>query len=301
VQVDGLLIFVKLLFFLLLAFSLFGDRVRVASYNVKNYLVMDRLVAGYWREDYPKPEIENGIIRSMIRRVSPDILALQEIGEPHYLNELWRDLNGSGIGHYKHSYWVRGENDEQRHLALLSRLPIISKKSHLNIEFSYFNETVRPRRGLMEVEFRTKGKTWRLFNLHLKSKWTERKDDPQAADLREKEARAMRDFIRRTYLPETNPTHMIVGDFNDFKNTAPLRRFLKVNKTVLSHMLPCRDSLGYFWTHYYAKQDSYDRLDYLLASPSMKEHYLEGSARIADYLRCLEGSDHRMVYADFEF
>ena len=163
-QVDGLLIFVKLLFFLLLAFSLFGDRVRVASYNVKNYLVMDRLVAGYWREDYPKPEIENGIIRSMIRRVSPDILALQEIGEPHYLNELWRDLNGSGIGHYKHSYWVRGENDEQRHLALLSRLPIISKKSHLNIEFSYFNETVRSRRGLMEVEFRTKGKTWRLFN-----------------------------------------------------------------------------------------------------------------------------------------
>jgi len=29
--------------------------------------------------------------------------------------------------------------------------------------------------------------------------------------------------------------------------------------------------------------------------------YREGSARIADQLRCLEGSDHRMVYADFEF
>ena len=82
---------------------------------------MDRLVAGHWRKDYPKPEIENGIIRSMIRRVSPDILALQEIGEPYYLNDLWRDLNASGIGHYKHSYWVRGENDEQRHLALLSK------------------------------------------------------------------------------------------------------------------------------------------------------------------------------------
>ena len=61
-----MLIFVKLSILLLLAFSLYGERVRVASYNVKNYLVMDRLVAGYWREDYPKPEIENGIIRSII-------------------------------------------------------------------------------------------------------------------------------------------------------------------------------------------------------------------------------------------
>ena len=45
-QAERLLVSVKLLFFLLLAFPLFGERVRVASYNVKNYLVMDRLVAG---------------------------------------------------------------------------------------------------------------------------------------------------------------------------------------------------------------------------------------------------------------
>ncbi len=261
---------------------------------------MDRLVGSFWREDYPKPEIECRIIRAVIERINPDILTLQELGDPSYLNDLWRDLNASGIGNYSFSFWARGEENEKRHLAMLSRVPIQSQKSHLNIGFSYFGETMRPRRGLMEVEFCTKGKTWRLFNLHLKSKWTERKDDPQAANLREKEARAIRDFIRRTYPPENNPTHIIVGDFNDFKNTAPLRRFLKVNKTVLSHMLPCRDTFGYFWTHYYAKQDSYARLDYLLASPTMKEHYLEGSARIADSLRCLEGSDHRMVYADFE-
>ena len=140
-----------------------------------------------------------------------------------------------------------------------------------------------------------------LFNLHLKSKWTERDDDLQAADLREKEARIIRDYIRQIYPPETNPVHLVVGDFNDFKNTAPIRRFQKVNKTILHHMLPCQDTMGYFWTHYYKKQDSYDRLDYLFASPSMFENYIHGSARVNNSLRCLEGSDHRMVYADFEF
>lgn len=278
-----------------------GEQIRVASYNVKNYLPMDRWAGGSWKENYPKPEIENAIVRSIIKRVDPDVLALQEIGEPAYLNDLWRDLNNSGIGNYRFSFWTRGEENEKRHLALLSRLPFISKKSHLDLEFSYFGSITRPRRGLMEVGFRTKNKSWYLFNLHLKSKWTERDDDIQAASLREKEARAIRDYIRITYRPESNPFHLIVGDFNDYKNTAPIRRFQKVNRTILHHMLPCRDTMGYFWTHYYKKQDSYDRLDYIFASPAMLGHYLVGSARINDSMRCLEGSDHRMVYADFEF
>ncbi len=262
---------------------------------------MDRWAGGTWRENYPKPEMENGIVRSIIKRVDPDVLALQEMGEVPYLNDLWSDLNNSGIGNYSYHFWVRGEEGERRHLALLSRMPVIRKTAHLNLDFSYFGNLSRPRRGLMEVEFKTNGKAWRLFNLHLKSKWTEREDDPQAADLREKEARVIRDYIRQTYPPEKNPYHLVVGDFNDFKNTAPIRRFQKVNKTILHQMLPCQDTMGYFWTHYYKKQDSYDRLDYIFASPAMLEHYREGSARVNDMLRCLEGSDHRMVYADFEF
>jgi exonuclease III len=59
--------------------------------------------------------------------------------------------------------------------------------------------------------------------------------------------------------------------------------------------------MGYFWTHYYKKQDSYDRIDYIFSSPSMMNHFIEGTARVADQIRCLEGSDHRMIYADYEF
>ena len=288
--------------FFLFSFVCFGgERVRVASYNVRNYLVMDRLVAGRWVEDSPKPEIENRIVRSIIKNVNADILALQEIGPPIYFHDLWRDLNNSGLEPYRYSYWIQGEEDEKRHLALLSRIPFETRKVYHELEFSYFGQKYRPRRGLMEVEFLSNGTSWRLFNLHLKSKWTEREDDPQAASLREKEARAIRDYIRQTYPPSGNPKHIVLGDFNDFKNSAAIRRFQKVNQTTLHTMLPCRDSMGYFWTHYYKKQDSYDRIDYIFASPRMMNHFIEGTAKVADQVRCLEGSDHRMIYADFKF
>ena len=69
-----------------------SETVRIASYNVENYLVMDRMVSGRWQEEYPKPSKERRIVRSVINQANPDILAIQEIGERAFLNELWKDL-----------------------------------------------------------------------------------------------------------------------------------------------------------------------------------------------------------------
>ena len=70
---------ILLLLFLFLS-PLWGqDVVRVASFNLRNYLSCDRMVEGKWRPDYPKPEVEKKAVRSIIRSVNPDILALQEM------------------------------------------------------------------------------------------------------------------------------------------------------------------------------------------------------------------------------
>ena len=49
----------------------------------------------------------------------------------------------------------------------------------------------------------------------------------EAAIRREKEARVIRDYIRSKHPPYKDPMYLVLGDFNDHKNSAPLRRFLE--------------------------------------------------------------------------
>ena len=193
------------------------------------------------------------------------------------------------------------EEGEKRHLALLSKIPFTKLDKPKDLSFKYFEGRRSPSRGLLEVEFKTGDTKWSLFNLHLKSKWTERPDDPEAAIRREKEARAIRDYIRTKFPPYTDPHYLVLGDFNDHKNSAPLRRFLQVNNSSLTQMIQCSDQQGHFWTHYWDKQDSYARFDYLLASPQLFKKLVPDSAKIGGFHLCLLGSDHRIVFADFEF
>ena len=285
------------------AFScvLCGEKVRVASFNLQNYLIMDRVVEGKWRPEYPKPEKEKRALRSILKEVDADVLALQEIGERPFLNELWMDLNVTNGPIYPYAAWMPGGDDEVRHLALLSKIPFSSIRTRHDLGFSYFDGRERPSRGLLEVTFDSNGTKWKLFNLHLKSKWTERKDDPEANVRREKEARTIRDYLRKSNPPGSNPRYLVVGDFNDHRNSAPLRRFLQVNDTVLTTMVHCEDSRGHRWTDHWGKADSYSRFDYILATPSMLKEMVLDSAKIVDGVNSALASDHRMIFADFQF
>jgi endonuclease/exonuclease/phosphatase family metal-dependent hydrolase len=298
----GRLIFLSSLICVFCTSFVGAETIRVASYNVENYLVMDRMVSGRWQEEYPKPLKERRIIRSVINQTNPDILALQEIGERVYLDELWEDLIDTKGTQFRYSAWLTGQEEgEERHLALLSKIPFSQIDAPKDLSFKYFEGRRSPSRGLMEVEFNTAGTKWSLYNLHLKSKWTERPDDPEASIRREKEARTIRDYIRAKHPPYKDPHYLVLGDFNDHKNSGPLRRFLQVNNSTLTQMVQCSDQEGHFWTHYWDKQDSYARFDYLLASPQLFKNLVPDSAKIGGFHLCLHGSDHRIVFADFEF
>ena len=276
--------------------------VRIASYNLRNYLSCDRMVEDKWRPNYPKPEIEKKAVRSIIRSVNPDILVLQEMGDYPYLLELWRDLNVTGGPYYPYAVWKPNQEvDEVRHLAVFSKYSPIAVEHYLDLPFSYFEGVEKSGRGLLEISFRPFESNFHLFNLHLKSMWTERKDDPMALVRREKEARVIRDLIRKKYPPLSKPNYLVVGDFNDHKNSAPLKRFMSVSDTILTQPVPCVDSRGHFWTHYFKKQDSYSRIDYILASSEMMKHHIPNSGRIMDFPEADIASDHRMIYADFSF
>ena len=132
----------------LFSFSSFSETIRIASLNVENYLVLDRSIKGKWRPNYPKPEKEKRALRSIIRQVNPDILLLQEMGDLPFLNELWMDLNVTQGPGYKYADWMEGSyEEEERHLAVFSKIPFSSIEHHRNLTFNYFDEETKPSRG----------------------------------------------------------------------------------------------------------------------------------------------------------
>lgn len=276
-----------------------GETVRVATYNAENYLVMDRRVDEQerWRPEYPKPESEKAAFRGVVRAVAPDVLALQEMGGPAFVRELQRDLQREGLD-YPHCYVLEAE-DEVRRVAVLSKLPFRGVTPHTDADFPYFGGRERIRRGLLEIEFETSGEAWTLFTLHLKSKWTEREDDPEAERRRTGEATAARDRILERRDPED--PFLIAGDFNDTRDTPALRRFLRRGDVTIAEPLEAADSRGHRWTQYWERQDLYSRIDFILVSPGMRARLVPGAFGVYDGPGYGAASDHRLVWADFCF
>ncbi len=274
-------------------------QVRVATLNLDNYVITNRIIDGGFRPDYPKPEAAKKALREVILSVDADVLAVQKIGPQPFLLELQRDLRTEGL-HYPHTALMEGK-DPDRHTAVLSKLPFIQVFRHNDLDFKYFEGREIIKRGLLEVVFETGGQRWTLFNLHLKSRLKKRPDDPQSNLRRRGEALAVRDFIRHKHPPTDNHNYLIVGDLNSSKKSSPVKLLLSRGASILSRLIPAYDSRREVWTYFYAREEEYSRVDYILASPALFPGIVNGEGRVADSPPMREGSDHRMVYADFLF
>jgi endonuclease/exonuclease/phosphatase family metal-dependent hydrolase len=274
-------------------------RVRVATFNVRNYLAMDRRVEGRFRPGYPKPENEKAAIRAAIRAVRPDVLALQEIGPGSYLEELRRDLRADGC-EFQHAQLLEAA-DAERHVAVLSRVPFTRVTEHEAIEFSYRGRRERVKRGLLEVTFSTEAGEWTLFVVHLKSRHTDRRDDPLSAERRLGEARAIRDLIMQRCPAATGARFLVVGDFNDTSRSKTVAAMTRRGRRAIADPLPAADSRGETWTQRYLAEDVFSRTDYIMASDALRPFVVDGRAQIHDDPAALEGSDHRLVYVDLRF
>jgi endonuclease/exonuclease/phosphatase family metal-dependent hydrolase len=270
---------------------------RVATYNLKNYLVMDRVVANQWRPDYPKPEHEKTVIRRNILKQAPDILVLQEMGPVEFLEELRVDLAQEGLA-YDHAVFLEGP-DTERHIALLSTVEPLEVVEHVDLDFKYFDRREGVKRGMLEVSFgMPSGGEFKLFAVHLKSRFTDDSRDPESALRRVREAEACRDRVIERTLDLGRDRFMIVGDFNDHPRSSTMRRFYRRGDLEIASLLPAADSLGHVWTYFYKKHGQYSRVDGFVVSSALFEYVESGRAHIVDSAGTLEGSDHRMLYLD---
>ena len=53
------------------------------------------------------------------------------------------------------------------------------------------------------------------------------------------------------------------------------------------------------WTYFYGKNDTYERIDYILASPAMMQLWLANETFIPNIPNWGTGSDHRPITAGF--
>lgn len=272
-----------------------AETLTIATYNVENYTLTDRMTPGGYRPDYPKPEASKQALRAVLRSLDADVLALQEMGGRGFLEELRRDLATEGLV-YPHAE-ILETGEEPRYVAVLSRLPFASVRRHTDLGFRYFGAEETVRRGMLEVRFAGPGGGLTLFVAHLKSRFTERKDDPMSALRRAGEAEAVRDRILTLFPSPAASRFLLVGDFNDGPGSRPVRAILARGRTPIAELLPVADSRGETWTHRYRKEDSYTRVDHVFISPeaSLRAAVRSGRAVIHDGKAVNEASDHRPV------
>jgi endonuclease/exonuclease/phosphatase family metal-dependent hydrolase len=291
-----------------------ADTLTLATYNVQNYTLENRLLAagGGFRPDYPKPEAEKAALRAVIRKLDADVIAFQEMGGPPFLEELRRDLASEGVNYPYGEAMLAA--DEKRGLAVLSRVPLGTVTPHRDligarapVDGAGGSGTsaapVGVRRGLLEVEV-----LWpegggdgvvRLFVVHLKSRLTDDKSDPAADEQRSAEAVAVRErILQRVTKPETDDggapntgRYLVLGDFNDVPGSRALRAVQAKGKREIATWVDAADSRGHRWTHAYATQAVYSRFDHVLVSaallPAVERAWIEDAPETA------LASDHR--------
>jgi len=272
--------------------------ITVATYNVENYVAADRRVDDGYRPAYPKPEPAKTALRAVIRALDADVLALQEMGPAGYLEELRRDLRAEGLD-YPHATLAEAV-DVDRHVAVLSRLPLGRVQAQADLDFPYGGGRAKVKRGLLEVAVTVDGTELTLFVVHLHSRFTERPDDPNAATFRAGEAAAVRDYVLRRFPDPVAARFVIMGDCNDVRYSKPLRLLTRRGTTLIATLAPATDANGEAWTYYYHKDDTYSRVDYVLVSPGLAPALPAGGARVYGGPGVREASDHRPVVVRLE-
>lgn len=263
----------------------------IATFNVENYTLADRLVDGSYRVAYPKPEREKAALRRVIRALNADILALQEMGPDPFLRELQSDLCREGTV-YAHGAVVDAA-DPDRHVAILSRYPFARLTRHASLPIKVLGREEVVKRGVLEAAFATSGGELALFIVHLKSRRTETREDPASATQREREAEAVRDLILRLFPRPASSRFIVCGDFNDTRGSRPVRSLLRRGQVAIGNLVDAADTRGESWTYRFGREDTYSRIDYFVASAALAP-FVAG-ARIADDPDAAIASDHRPV------
>jgi endonuclease/exonuclease/phosphatase family metal-dependent hydrolase len=280
-----------------------ADTFRVATYNVENYLEQPSGTRP------AKSDAAKAKVRESILALKPDVLALEEMGTTNALLELQGSLKTAGL---QLPYWelVTGA-DTNIHVAVLSRFPITARQPLTNDSFLLNGRRFRVSRGFAQVDILVNPRlTFTLIAVHLKSKLAVPEADE--ADLRLEEAKLLREKIDARLAASPNLNLIVLGDFNDYRDSPSLKTILGRGKRGLVDTRPAErngdreppadrhaGSREVTWTQFFAQEDLYSRMDYILLSHNMADRLVPAGTYVLALPNWGVGSDHRPLVATF--
>ena len=259
---------------------------RFAIYNLKNWLSSD--------QNPTKSSASKNAIVKILAQSEADVIGLSEIGSEEDVLEIRKMLRQAGrdFPHYHHT----GGVDPVRHLAILSRFPIVST-SQPEIELSHFPSSMQ--RGIIDASIHIGGRAVRFIGMHLKSKRVVPQFDHE--HLRIAEAEHVRDHIDEILTHAPHAYLIAYGDWNDHPRSISTRALLGTYRSPL-YLTPVhlKDSHGESWTYSYDYQDSYTRIDFIAVSDALKSRIDGKQSRIIDDPQWNLASDHRALPVSFK-
>ncbi len=275
-----------------------GDSgLRFVTYNVENWLTMDRYVNRKALKGAGKPDSEKQAVIAMLADQAPDVVGICEIGTAADLAEIQEKLKAAGVDLPNSRY--TGGSDEVRHLGLLSRFPIVATAEPAETTYRLNGKMFAINRGILDATVEGRGQTYRFLGVHLKSKRESELGDQEA--MRVNEARLLRRHVDGIFKKDPAARLIVYGDFNDTRATPAIKQVTgRYNDPTYLTAIPAKDGAGTAWTHYWALHDIYSRFDFVMVSRALRKEVDFSASHILDTSGWNDASDHRPVLAIFK-
>jgi endonuclease/exonuclease/phosphatase family metal-dependent hydrolase len=275
----------------------------VATYNIERYLVTTS------EKGMAKSEESKRQVLAVLKAMSAPVVALQEVGGAAALTQIRDSLKAEGLS-YPYGELIAG-HDGLVNTAILSQFPIVASRPHTNATFLLNGRRMRVQRGFAEVDIRVGAQCqFTLITAHLKSKLASALANED--DIREQEAVLLREIIDARLVENPKVKLILAGDLNDTLDSVPVKTILGKGKKALIDTRPSEkngdDAFSKLhgrlprtivWTHYYAKEDTYSRIDYILLSPGMAADWIKEQTYVQAFPNWGLASDHRPIIATF--